>query len=143
MRRVTPDEFRAAGHALIDWIADERLAVRERRVLPDVQPGDVRAMLPTSPPTSTDTIDALLADLARVVVPGMTAVQHPRHFGWFPSNASLASVLGDLASSGLGGLGISWESNPALNEVEEEVCDWMRQLCGLSGAWRGTIQHTA
>jgi aromatic-L-amino-acid/L-tryptophan decarboxylase len=141
---VNPEEFRAAGHALIDWIADERTAVRERRVLPDVRPGEVRAMLPATPPTTRDgDISSLLADLERVVVPGMTTVQHPRHFGWFPSNASLASVLGDLASSGLGGLGISWESNPALTEVEEVMCDWMRQLCGLSEKWHGTIHDTA
>ena len=141
---MTPEEFRVAGHALIDWIADERLAVRDRRVLPDVAPGDIRAMLPPTPPTVVDgSIGALLAELDRVVVPGMTTVQHPRHFGWFPSNASLASVLGDIASSGLGGLGISWESNPALTEVEEVMCDWMRQLCGLSDQWHGTIHDTA
>ena len=141
---VTPEEFRLAGHALIDWIADERSAVRDRRVLPHVAPGAIRAMLPTTPPATVDaSIHPLLAELDRVVVPGMTSVQHPRHFGWFPSNASLASVLGDIASSGLGGLGISWESNPALTEVEEVMCDWMRQLCGLSGHWHGTIQDTA
>jgi aromatic-L-amino-acid/L-tryptophan decarboxylase len=141
---MTPDEFRIAGHALIDWIADERSAIRTRRVLPDVRPGDVHAMLPSTAPTEVDaTIDALLADLDRIVVPGMTNVQHPRHFGWFPSNASLSSVLGDIASSGLGGLGISWESNPALTEVEEVMCSWMRQLCGLSDAWSGTIHDTA
>lgn len=141
---MTPEEFRKAGHLLIDWIADERSIVRERRVLPAVVPGDIRALLPLAPPTSVDgSILALLDDLERVVVPGMTTVQHPRHFGWFPSNASLASVLGDIASSGLGGLGISWESNPALTEVEEVMCDWMRQLCGLSDHWRGTIHDTA
>ncbi len=141
---MTPEEFRIAGHALIDWIADDRNQLASRRVLPDVQPGDIRAMLPGSPPTVRDTsIEPLLAELGRVVVPGMTSVQHPRHFGWFPSNASLASVLGDIASSGLGGLGISWESNPALTEVEEVMCDWMRQLCGLSDQWFGTIQDTA
>ncbi len=141
---MTPEEFRAAGHALIDWIADERASVRDRRVLPAVAPGDVRSLLPATPPTEVDvSIGPLLAELDRVVVPGMTNVQHPAHFGWFPSNASLSSVLGDIASSGLGGLGISWESNPALTEVEEVMCDWMRQLCGLSPAWSGTIQDTA
>ena len=141
---MTSEEFRAAGHALIDWIADERASVRDRRVLPAVAPGDVRSMLPETPPTEVDaSIVPLLAELQRVVVPGMTNVQHPAHFGWFPSNASLSSVLGDIASSGLGGLGISWESNPALTEVEEVMCDWMRQLCGLSSAWSGTIQDTA
>ena len=137
------NEFRAAGHALIDWIADYRDGLEDRPVKAQTGPGEVAAALPSTPPTEIDGFDAILADLDRVVVPGMTLVQHPMHYGWFPSNASLASVLGDLASSGLGGLGISWESCPALTEVEEVVCDWMRQLTGLSDAWSGTIHDTA
>jgi aromatic-L-amino-acid decarboxylase len=77
------------------------------------------------------------------VVPGVTQVQHPRYFGWFPSNAVLSSVLGDLATSGLGALGITWQSAPALTEVEEVVVDWLRELTGLPGSWRGVIQDTA
>lgn len=140
---MNPEEFRRAGHQLIDWIADQRIAVEQRPVLAAVGPGEVAAGLPSQPPETVVCIDEMIADLERVVVPGMTQVQHPMHYGWFPSNASLASVLGDLASSGLGGLGISWESCPALTEVEEVVCDWMRQLTGLSEAWSGTIQDTA
>ena len=112
-------------------------------MLAEVSPGDVRRALPTVPPTGPDSFESLLADLDSIVLPGVTNVQHPMHFGWFPSNAALASVLGDLASSGIGGLGISWESCPSLTEVEEVTCDWMRQLVGLSDAWSGTIQDTA
>ena len=112
-------------------------------VLSRVEPGEIRGALPSHPPGGTDDFSALLADLERVIVPGITQVQHPMHFGWFPSNASLASVLGDFACAGLGTLGISWESCPALTEVEEAACDWMRQLAGLSEEWRGTIHDTA
>ncbi len=140
---MTPEEFRQAGHQLIDWIADYRLSMEDKPVLAQVEPGDVRASLPASAPESAESFADVMADLDRVVVPGVTMVQHPMHFGWFPSNASLSSVLGDLASSGIGGLGISWESCPALTEVEEVVCDWMRQLVGLSDHWSGTIQDTA
>lgn len=140
---MTPEEFRAAAHELIDWIAAYRAAIEEHPVKARVSPGDIRDSLPATPPAEPESLDALIADLESIVVPGMTHVQHPMHFGWFPSNASLASVLGDFASSGLGGLGISWESNPALTEVEEVVCDWMRQLVGLSDEWRGTIHDTA
>ncbi|MDH3679989.1 MAG: pyridoxal-dependent decarboxylase [Acidimicrobiia bacterium] len=140
---MTPEEFRSAGHDLIDWIADYRRELESRPVRAQVAPGDVARAFPAEPPDDVATIQELLADLDRVVVPGMTLVQHPMHFGWFPSNASLASVLGDLASSGLGGLGISWESCPALTEVEEVVCDWLRRLTGLSDGWSGTIHDTA
>ncbi len=140
---MQPEEFRTAGHALIDWIADFRTDIEQHPVKAQVKPGDVRAAFAAQAPTETIDIDQLLAAIDAVVVPGMTHVQHPMFFGWFPANASLASVLGDLASSGLGGLGISWESAPALTEVEEVVCEWLRQLTGLSEAWRGTIHDTA
>lgn len=140
---MTPEEFRVAGHQLIDWIADYRSSIEERPVKAQIEPGDVKRALPAAPPDGVEGIEALLADLDSVVVPGSFMAQHPMHFGWFPSNAALSSVLGDIASSGLGGLGISWESCPSLTEVEEVVCDWMRQLTGLSDAWKGAINDTA
>ncbi len=140
---MTPDEFRDAGHALIDWIADYREHLNEMPVRAQVSPGDVRNQFPATAPQDTVAFDALLQQLDQRVVPGLTHMQHPMHFGWFPSNASLASVLGDIASSGIGSLGISWESCPALTEVEEVTCDWLRQLTGLSDAWHGSIHDTA
>ncbi len=140
---MTPEEFRKAGHELIDWIADYRQKIPGLPVRAQVQPGEVRTALPPQPPAKIEEFGALLTDLDRIIVPGITQVQHPMHYGWFPSNASLASVLGDIASSGLGTLGISWESCPALTEVEEVVCDWLRQLTGLSDRWKGTIHDTA
>jgi len=140
---VTPEEFREAAHELVDWIADRRIDVENRRVLPDVRPGDIAAAFPAAPPAGGATAAEMLADLETLVAPGNTEVQHPMHFGWFPSNASLSSILGDIASSGISSLGISWESSPSLTEVEEVVVDWLRQLCGLSGEWSGVIQDTA
>lgn len=136
------DSFRQAGHQLIDWIADFRASVEERPVLAQVEPGEVRRNMPPLPEQPGE-MGELLRALDEVVVPGVTQVQHPMHYGWFPSNASLASVLGDIACAGMGTLGISWDSCPALTEVEEVTCDWMRQLTGLSEAWSGTIHDTA
>ena len=140
---MTPEEFRQAGHELIDWIADYRANLEQRPVRAQVEPGDIKRSFATSAPVEPIAAAQLLHELEQKIVPGITQVQHPMHYGWFPSNASLASVLGDIASSGLGTLGISWESCPALTEVEEVVCDWMRQLTGLSDNWEGCIQDTA
>ncbi len=140
---MTPEQFREAGHDLIDWIADYRAGIGDGPVLAAVEPGQVASSFAPSPPSESVTMTSVLDELNDVIVPGITQVQHPMHYGWFPSNASLSSVLGDMASSGLGSLGISWESSPALTEVEQVVCDWMRQLCGLSERWSGTIHDTA
>ncbi|MFM1964305.1 MAG: hypothetical protein RL134_30 [Actinomycetota bacterium] len=140
---MTPEEFRAAAHQLVDWIADYRTSVPERPVRSEVTPGWVRAQLASPPPEVPVDLDAVMDDLSRVIVPGVTQVTSPGNFAWFPSNSALESVLGDIAASGLGALGITWQSAPALTEVEEVVTDWLRELCGLSDDWHGAIHDTA
>ena len=142
---MTPEEFRAAGHRVVDFIADYREKVRagDLPVMARTEPGAIRAALPPSPPEHGEPFDALLADVDRIVVPGLSLWQHPSFFGYFPANSSLSSVLGDFLSTGLGVLGLSWQSSPALTEVEEVTTDWVRQMVGLSAAWRGVIQDTA
>ena len=140
---MTPEEFREAGHQLIDWIADHRSRIPDLPVESQVRPGQVAAGLAGSAPGQPEPFVEVLADLERVIVPGITQTQHPAFFGWFPSNAALASVLGDLASGGVAALGITWQSAPALSEVEQVVTDWLRDLTGLSTAWTGAIHDTA
>lgn len=140
---MNPEEFRAAGHQIIDWIADYRARVETLPVMARTDPGDVKRQLPATPPDAPEPFDAIVSDLDRIVVPGLSHWQHPRFFGYFPSNGSLASVLGDYVSTGLGVLGLAWQSSPALTELEEVVTDWMRTMLGLSGAWSGVIQDTA
>ncbi len=140
---MTPEEFRKHGHAVVDWIADYRARVHERPVLAQTEPGDIKARMPAAPPDDPEAFDAILRDLDAVVAPGITNWQHPSFFGYFPSNGMLGSVLGDYVSSGLGVIGLAWQSSPALTEVEEVVTDWLRQMTGLSAGWEGVIQDTA
>ncbi len=140
---MTPEEFRAAGHRLIDWIADYRASVDARPVMARTEPGDVKRQLPAHPPVDPEPFDAIVGDLDRIIVPGLSHWQHPQFFGYFPCNGSLASVLGDYVSTGLGVLGLSWQASPALTEVEDVATDWMRQMLGLADGWSGVIQDTA
>jgi aromatic-L-amino-acid decarboxylase len=140
---MTAEEFRSAGHWLIDWLADYRARVAQLPVMAQSAPGEIKAQIPAAPPQAPEPFEAVLADLEKIVLPGLSHWQHPSFFGYFPSNGVLSSVLGDFASTGLGVLGLSWQSSPALTEIEEAVTDWMRQMTGLSSAWSGVIQDTA
>ena len=140
---MSPEEFRKYGHAVVEWIADYRQRMGDLPVMAQVPPGEIKSLLPTSPPERSEPFEAILADLDRVVLPGLSLWQHPRFFGYFPANASLASVLGDFVSTGLGVIGLAWQSSPALTELEEVMTDWLRQMVGLSDAWSGVIQDTA
>jgi len=106
-------------------------------------PGEVKARFPSTPPEEPEGFLPVFRDLDETIVPGLSLLQHPSFFGYFPANAALASVLGDMLSSGLGVLGLSWQACPALTELEEVVTDWVRQMVGLSTAWSGVIQDTA
>lgn len=137
------DEFRKAGHALIDWIAEYRETLEARRVMSDVRPGEIRARLPRQPPEQGGAAGELVARLERDVLPGITHWAHPAFFAYFPSNTSYASILGDLAAAGLGVQGMSWQTSPAATELEEVVLDWLRQLVGLGEGFCGVIQDSA
>ena len=140
---MSPDEFRTRGHRLIDWIADYRDALEQQPVMARTTPGEIKSQFPASPPEMPEDFEEVFRDLERIILPGLSHWQHPGFFGYFPANASLASVLGDYLSTGLGVLGLSWQSSPALTELEEVVTDWFRQMVGLSDAWSGVIQDTA
>src|SRR5262249_43554748 len=77
---VTPDEFRKQGYALVDWIAEYQQAVERHPVASKAAPGWVRSQLPAHPPTEPESFDAVLADLDRVILPGLTHWQHPSFF---------------------------------------------------------------
>lgn len=140
---MTNDEFRRLGHALVEWVADYRENVESLPVMASVSPGDIRRQLPAAPPVDGESLDAALADLDRVIVPGITHWSHPRFLAYFPSNAGLSSVLADLVSTGLGIQGMSWQTSPAATELEEVVMDWLRQMVALPASFTGVIHDTA
>ena len=91
---MTPEEFRAAGHHIVDWPADSRANAAARPVMARTEPGDVKRRLPRQPPDQPEPFDAIVRDLDQIIVPGLSHWQHPQFFGYFPCNGTLASVLG-------------------------------------------------
>lgn len=146
---MSTDEFRSAGHAMIDWIADYWERVGDLPVLSQVAPGALREALPASPPDRGENWDTIVADVDNLILPGITHWQSPNFFAYFPANASPPSVLGELLSAGLGVQGMLWATSPACTELETHMLDWMIDLCGLPERFRsagpggGTIQDSA
>src|SRR3954453_12847272 len=135
---MTPDEFRQHGHEVVDWIADYWTRSGSFPGRSQGAPGDIRAALPRSAPKRGEPFPAVLADLDRVVLPGITHWQPPGLFGFFPANTSGPSVLGDLVSAGLGVQGMSWVTSPAATELEQLVLDWFAGLLGLPASFLST-----
>ena len=132
---LTPEEFRRVGHQVVDWIAQYRETIEQRPVRVEVKPGSVRAQLPDRLPERGEPFDALLDDVDGVLLPGLVHWQHPSFFGYFPANASLASALGDLLSTGLGVQGMLWSTSPAATELEQHLADLLVPALGLPAAF--------
>jgi len=145
---MTPEEFRRWGHAVVDWVAHYQERVESLPVLSPAQPGQIRAGLPAAPPIHGEPFDAILADVDRLILPGITHWQSPNFFAFFPANNSGPSILGELLSAGLGVQGMLWTTSPACTELETLVMDWMADLTGLparfksGGAGGGVIQDS-
>jgi aromatic-L-amino-acid/L-tryptophan decarboxylase len=146
---MTPDEFRRHGYEVIDWIARYLDEVERYPVLSAVQPGEVRAQLPSRAPEDGEPFEDMLRDVDRILMPGITHWQSPNFFAYFPANHSGPSILGDLLSSGLGVQGMLWATSPACTELETLVLDWLVDMLGLPDAFRssaaggGVIQDSA
>ncbi|MEV4492063.1 pyridoxal-dependent decarboxylase [Micromonospora coxensis] len=135
---MDPEEFRRAGYAVVDWIADYWTTLGERPVTSQDPPGTVAAALPPAPPSHGEPVEAVLADLDSLIAPRLTHWQHPGWFGYFPANTSGPSVLGDLVSSGLGVQGMLWATGPACTELETVMLDWLAGLLDLPEKFRST-----
>ena len=135
--------FREDGAAALDWVASYVESVRGRPVLSRVEPGEIRAALPSSPPDEPEPFASVLRDLDEVLMPGFTHWQSPRFFGYFATTASEPSVLAELLAASLNQVGILWRTSPALQELEEVTLDWLAQLLGLPPGLHGHIEDTA
>lgn len=146
---MTPEQFRRHGYQVIDWLADYIENVEEYPVLSRVRPGAIRSRLPETAPEAGEPFELVLRDLDQIILPGITHWQSPGFFAYFPANASPASILGDLVSSGLGVQGMLWSTSPACTELETHVLDWFVDLMGLPAGFKsdgpggGVIQDTA
>jgi aromatic-L-amino-acid/L-tryptophan decarboxylase len=140
---MPPDEFRAAGHALVDWIADYLQHAERYPVLAQVAPGQIARSLPSRAPEEGEAIGDILADVERVIVPGLTHWNSPTFFGYFSICASGPGVLADFLSSALNQQAMLWRTSPAATELEAVTLGWLRQLMGLPDTFEGVIYDTA
>ncbi len=137
------EEFRRFGHRLIDWVADYLHNPEQWPVLAQIQPGDLAAALPASPPATAESFDQVLDDFERLIPPATTHWNHPGFFAYFGITGSAPGILGELLAAALNVNAMVWRSGPAATELEQVALNWLRQMAGLDPGFVGTINDTA
>jgi aromatic-L-amino-acid/L-tryptophan decarboxylase len=137
------EDFRRDAEAAVSWAADYLERVRELPVVARVEPGEIRATLPASPPEAGEPFEALIRDLEQKVLPGITHWNHPGFLAYFANTGSEPGILAELLAATLNVNGMLWSTSPAATEIELLAMDWLRQLLGLPDGLHGQIEDTA
>ncbi|MEK6333451.1 MAG: pyridoxal-dependent decarboxylase [Acidobacteriota bacterium] len=140
---MSPEEFRRFGHEIVDWIANYFERIEELPVLAQIEPGDLKAQLPASPPEHGEPMPAILADVDKLIVPALTHWSHPSFFAYFATSTSAPGIFGELLSAAFDVKSMLWRTSPASTELEEVTLDWLRQMLGLDPGFSGFIYDTA
>lgn len=140
---MSAEDFRRFGHEIVDWIANYFERIEELPVLAQIEPGDLKAQLPSTPPAQGEPMQAILADVDRLIVPALTHWSHPSFFAYFATSSSAPGIFGELLSAAFDVKSMLWRTSPASTELEEVVLDWLRQMLGLDAGMSGFIYDTA
>jgi aromatic-L-amino-acid/L-tryptophan decarboxylase len=126
------DEFRRAGHVLIDALADHLDALPGGPVWQPL-PDDLRAALLELPlPDGPTGIDALAATMARDVLPHAMGNGHPAFFGWVNSPPALAGVLASLPAAAMNPSVVAGDHADV--HLERTAVRWLAELVGYPHA---------
>src|SRR6266567_6315949 len=140
---MNPESFRHYGHQVVDWIADYLGDVGKYPVLSQNSPGAIRSALPAHPPAQPEAMEAILADVDHIVLPGITHWNSPGFMAYFSITGSGPGILGEMLCSALNVNAMLWRTSPAATELEQVTLDWLRQMLGLPHPLFGVINDTA
>jgi aromatic-L-amino-acid decarboxylase len=140
---MSKEDFRRFGHELVDWVAEYLEHVEDLPVLARIEPGELKAQLPTAPPEQGEAMERIIADVDRLIVPALTHWSHPSFFAYFATSTSAPGIFGELLSAAFDNKAMLWRTSPASTELEEVTLDWLRQMMGLDAGLTGIIYDTA
>uniref|UniRef100_A0A8C6FZ68 Aromatic-L-amino-acid decarboxylase n=1 Tax=Moschus moschiferus TaxID=68415 RepID=A0A8C6FZ68_MOSMO len=148
---MNASEFRRRGKEMVDYVANYLEGIEGRQVFPDVDPGYLRPLIPTTAPQEPETFEDIIEDVEKIIMPGVTHWHSPYFFAYFPTASSYPAMLADMLCGAIGCIGFSWAASPACTELETVMMDWLGKmlqlpeafLAGEAGEGGGVIQGTA
>ena len=124
------DQFRGIGCAVIDAIAEYHSNLSHRYVLPNVTPEGVAGRFGGEFPEDGEPAETLLADWRERVVPLLTAIGSPRHFGYVNGSGAMIGILAEALAACTNTNAGAWKLGPAAAEIERQCIRWIAEFIG-------------
>ncbi|XP_012262186.2 aromatic-L-amino-acid decarboxylase-like [Athalia rosae] len=148
---MNAEEFKEFGSAMIEYITNYLGNIRDRNVLPSVEPGYLAELLPDEAPLKPEAWQDILRDIETAIMPGVTHWNSPNFHAYYPAGCSYPSIVADMLSAATANIGFSWMSSPACTELEVITMNWLGKLLNLpkeflncsEGPGGGVIQGSA
>ena len=136
-------DYKKWSNKATEWGSNYLLDLQNKPVRPNIEPGSVASLLPDAPPEEAEDPEVIFSDFEKIVPNAMTHWQHPRFFAYFPSNASVASIVAEQLVNTIAAQCMLWQTSPAATEIEEVMVQWLRSALGLPKHFSGTIHDAA
>ena len=136
-------DYKKWSNKATEWGSNYLLNLKDKPVRPNIEPGSVASLLPDAPPEEAEDPEVIFSDFEKIVPNAMTHWQHPRFFAYFPSNASVASIVAEQLVNTIAAQCMLWQTSPAATEIEEVMIQWLRSALGLPKHFSGTIHDAA
>jgi len=136
---MSADEFRAAGHRLVDAVAAFLASLPSRPVTRDETPTALRALLPGALPESGRDAGTLLDAAVPLLVEHSLFNGHPRFLGYITSSAAPIGALADFLASAVNANVGGWQLAPIASEIEGQCVRWIAELLGMPRETEGLL----
>src|SRR5258708_12036566 len=133
------ETLRRYGHQIVDWLVVYLDGIVDYPVLSRVIPRDIQRCIPGQAPQRPEAMDAILADIHRLVIPGITHWNAGSFMGYFGLTSSGPSILAEMFDATFNVTRMLWRTSPPATELERFTLRWLRQMLGLPASLFGML----
>lgn len=137
------DTFLEMLQRATEWIIRYYDNIESYPVKSQVKPREIFDKVRRLDNKSPSSIEEIMSDFEKIILPGITHWQSPNFFAYFPANTSPPSILAEMLTSAIAAQCMVWETSPAAAELEEFTLNLLREYIGLPESFSGVIQDTA
>lgn len=137
---MSAQEFRAAGHRLVDRVAELLASFGERPVTPGESRQAVRRLLGTGGlPAQGANPERLLEQAADLLFEHSLFNGHPRFWGYITASPAPVGILGELLAAAVNPNVGAWVLSPMASEIEAQTVRWIAEVIGYPNDCGGLL----
>lgn len=133
------NEFRQAGHYLVDYISTYLQKINDSPLFKDEAPSAIYGLFDEPLPGDPKPLEAIQKALEEKLIPYCTHVNHPGYMGLITPSPNPAGILADLLAAALNQNLGAYSIGPSATAMELQVIRWLTDLAGYDDKAGGNL----